>query len=41
MQIVKHSLSSKISFWVVLVAALGIAVMMGQLWRGWARAIRD
>jgi len=36
---VKHSLSSKISFWIVLVSAVLLGVMVGQIWWGWARSI--
>lgn len=35
-----HSLSSRISFWTVLVAATLLTLMEVQLWRGWERSIR-
>ena len=35
-----HSLSSKISGWVVLAAAVLLSIMMGYIWRVWSRAIR-
>ena len=38
-QKVKFSLSSRISFWIVLVAALLLAIMVGQIWLGWGRSI--
>ena len=37
----RRSLSSRISLWVVLAAGLLFIVIMGYLWRGWARYIRE
>ena len=37
---ITHSLSSRISLWVVLAAALLLSILIGQLWIGWSRSIR-
>ena len=36
----RHSLSSKISGWVVLAAAVLLSLLMGYIWIVWSRAIR-